>query len=298
MSKVLLIKTGAAGDIVRTTVLLNFLIGEITWVIDKKYIDILPDSPQIKRVIPIEDAYEELRLQEFGLTISLEENLRCAWLASNIKAQKIIGIKLDDGKIGYTPDSASWFDMGLISRYGPAYANEMKAGNTKTFQFHLLNMLGLPFNAEPYCTYKNIKIKTIQCRIGIETRVGLRWPNKGWLGYAVLQQKLEQENYEVILLQEKEKIRDYLDEIATCDIIISGDTLAMHIALAYQKKCITIFNCTSPAEIYGYGLQEKIISPLLMSNFYSNHFSQEVIASVQLQQVYDVVLRMLEKPTI
>ena len=42
MQKTLIIKTGAAGDVVRTTVLLNSLSGPITWVTDKKYTALLP----------------------------------------------------------------------------------------------------------------------------------------------------------------------------------------------------------------------------------------------------------------
>ncbi len=79
MQKVLLIKTGAAGDIVRTTVLLNALKGEITWVAESKYVDILPDDqPSLERVLSIEEAAEKLTQEKFDLTISLEEDSACA----------------------------------------------------------------------------------------------------------------------------------------------------------------------------------------------------------------------------
>ena len=37
----------------------------------------------------------------------------------------------------------------------------------------------------------------------------------------------------------------------------------MHFALGTGTPCVTLFTCTSPWEIYDYGIQKKIVSPLL-----------------------------------
>ena len=42
----------------------------------------------------------------------------------------------------------------------------------------------------------------------------------------------------------------------------------MHFALGSGIPCVSILTCTSPWEIYEYGLQQKIVSPLLAEYFY------------------------------
>ena len=292
MTKILLIKTGAAGDVVRTTVLLNALPGAITWVIDSRYASILPiRHPNLHRVVALENAQEVLQHEIFDHTISLEEDMDCALLASRIPTQKITGIYVENKRLVYTSDAAGWYNMSLVSVLGAIAANEAKKQNTNTFQQLLLNMFGLSFNGAPYCIYRNYEIKTDQRLIGIETRVGARWPNKGWSGYPALINKLQKLGYTCQLLEQRKNITEYLDDIARCAFFISGDTLAMHVAMAYRIPSIAIFNCTSPAEIYDYGTLRKIISPLLNQAFYKTHFSQAVIDSVTVDEVYAAFLQ-------
>lgn len=289
MAKILLIKTGAAGDVVRTTVLLNALAGSITWVIDSRYKNILPAGhPALARVIALEDAFTVLQYETFDITISLEEDRICALLAGSIHTQKLTGIYLENEQLTYTPDAAAWFDMSLISRLGSTAANTAKMQNQAPFQQLLLNMFGLPFNQQPYCIYRNRHIQTTEKLVGLETRVGARWPNKAWSGYGALIEKLQQQGYTCELLQQRRHITAYLDDIARCAFIISGDTLAMHVAMAYQIPSIAIFNCTSPAEIYDYGTLKKVISPLLLQAFYDTNFSQAVVDSITPDKVLEV----------
>jgi heptosyltransferase-2 len=288
MAKILLIKTGAAGDVVRTTTLLRVLKGDITWVIDPRYSDILPNShPELQRIIPVGQAAHILKNESFDLTLSLEEDMACAKLASAIPTGRLIGIYMEGDLIRYTDDVAGWFDMSLISKLGKVAANEIKAANTHTFQYWLFNMLGLSFHGQPYCIYHNAAIDREEGLIAIETRSGNRWPNKSWAGYQALTDQLTAGGYRCLILSQRERLRDYLDDIARCSYLISGDTLAMHVALAYNIPALAIFNCTSPAEIYDYGLLQKIVSPLLQRSFYGREYIPEVVGSISPQQVHD-----------
>jgi heptosyltransferase-2 len=292
MTKILLIKTGAAGDVVRTTVLLNVLQGAVTWVIDGRYAAILPERhPNLQRVITLEDAGAVLQHEIFDHTISLEESTACALLASKIPTKKLTGVYLENKHICYTTDSAGWYDMSLISALGTTCANDTKKRNTATFQQLLFNMFGFEFTGEPYCINRNIRIRPVPGVIGIETRVGARWPNKGWSGYPALINKLQQQGYTCKLLEQRSTLAAYLDDIAGCSFIISGDTLAMHVAMAYHIPSIALFNCTSPAEIYGYGTLTKIVSPLLNEAFYQTTFSQAVIDSVTPDEVFTAFMQ-------
>jgi heptosyltransferase-2 len=289
MENILIIKTGAAGDVVRTTSLLNALKGNIYWVTGNKSRTILPDDMQGLTLLTIEDAFQSLKDIEFTRVISLEEDVVCARLASEKGKKEITGIYLHNDAIGYTDSSAYWFDMSRVSKFGIEKANKLKAENSLSYQDCLFKMIGKKFNAEPYRIYSGSNQKSTGKLIGIEKRAGEVWPDKQWWGYHELASKLKGEGYPVKLFEQRDNIRDYLDDIAGCSHIVSGDTLAMHIALAYQKTCTAIFNCTSPQEIYDYGLLRKAVSPLLDQYFYASSYDREVIESVSLDEVYNTI---------
>jgi hypothetical protein len=69
--------------------------------------------------------------------------------------------------------------------------------------------------------------------------------------------------------------------------------LPMHLAMAAGVSCVTIFNCTSPWEIYDYGLQTKMISPLLGEHFYSRKFDPRATTAITLDEVLSAVLARL-----
>ena len=67
----------------------------------------------------------------------------------------------------------------------------------------------------------------------------------------------------------------------------------MHLALGSGVRCVSIFTCTSPWEIYGYGLQEKIVSPLLEKFFYKRDYDQSATAAISVEQAMDAVMTQL-----
>lgn len=273
---------------VRTTALLNVLEGAVTWVIDPRYAALLPaDHPALARIIALEDA-AVLNNESFDLVISLEEDPACATLAATVPAATLIGVYATETGITYTDEVAGWFDMSLVSKLGRTAANAAKAANIFTFQHLLFQMLSLPFNGEPYRIYRNNNIQPQKGLIGIETRCGNRWPNKAWGGYEALANRLTAEGYTCMILSQRNNLRDYLDDIACCSYLISGDTLAMHVAMAYEIPVLAIFNCTSPVEIYDYRLLEKVVSPMLQEVFYGRDYSPAVVNSVSVEDVYRV----------
>lgn len=286
MEKILIIKTGAAGDVVRTTSLLNVLQGDIYWITSAGSKALFPDNIASLSTLTIDEAFQSLKNISFSQIISLEEDHDCARLASEISTKDITGIYLDNNRINYTDNSAYWFDMSRVSKLGLAKANELKSENSLSYQECIFNMIGKKFNGEPYYIFSDNTVKTSNKLIGIEKRTGWQWPDKQWWGYDALIRKLEEGGYPVKVLEQRNNIRDYLKDIAGCSHIVSGDTLAMHIALAYGKTCTAIFNCTSPQEIYDYGLLNKVVSPLVNKYFYSSSNDREVIESVSLEEVY------------
>jgi heptosyltransferase-2 len=289
MENVLIIKTGAAGDVVRTTSLLRVLEGNIYWVTTPGNKLLLPDDIPHLTLLTVEEAFASVKTIPFDRVISLEEDNGCARLASEVKTGELTGVYLNAGKVCYTDNSSAWFDMSMVSKFGLEKANQLKAANTLTYQDCIFSMIGKKFTGEPYCIYRDKSIQPANKLIGIEKRTGERWPDKQWWGYDELVKKLEGENISVNVFAQRNNIRDYLKDIDSCSHVVSGDSLAMHIAMAYQKRCAAIFNCTSPQEIYDYGLLKKAISPLLDKYFYSSGFDKEVIESIPVEIVYNAL---------
>jgi heptosyltransferase-2 len=152
-------------------------------------------------------------------------------------------------------------------------------------------MVGKEFAGEPYLIHGQTASQPVNSTpvIGIERRAGKEWPNKRWGGYPQLIKTLEQLGYNLFLFEGRPELQDYMSDVRHCDLIISGDTLCMHLALAYEIPAIAIFNCTSPQEIYSYNLLRKIVSPLLKEYYYKPGENQEVINSVSIDTVMEQV---------
>ena len=103
--------------------------------------------------------------------------------------------------------------------------------------------------------------------------------------------------YKVNYLPMRDSLLEHIGDVKNHRFLVSGDTLPMHIALGSGIKCITLFTCTSPWEIYDYGIQKKIISPLLGKYFYKRGFAEEATTSISVNKVYEEVIEHLsEKP--
>jgi len=54
-------------------------------------------------------------------------------------------------------------------------------------------------------------------------------------------------------------VRHFAAIIAACGVVVAGDTLAMHLSLALERRTVVLFGPTSSAEIEMYGLGEKVV---------------------------------------
>lgn len=298
MSKIAIIKIGATGDVVRTTVLLHlFKNDDITWITAKHNIEVLPfQQSNLSRVIAIEDVNASGILDEqFDLVISLDDDKQCATLASAFKTKEMFGAYMDSGKVVYTAAANEWFDMGLSSRFGKQRADEIKWENQDSYQEILFRMLGHKFNAEEYLIPEDVKLNASSKVIGIEARAGARWPTKMWNKYDELAEQLKKEGHEVVFFKDRDTIRDYMHDIAQVRLLVCGDTLGMHIGLALKMPVVTLFTCTSAVEIYSYDRMGKIVSPYLKEAFYKTDYHPEAVNSIHLDTVLYAVHQQLQK---
>src|SRR5437773_11934144 len=107
--KVLIIKLGATGDVVRTTPLLHRLKGQITWVTAAKNTVLLSGVKDNLRVFSWEDR-EQVRDTDYDLAINLEDTLDVAAFLKTVNCQERFGAYAEAGNsLRYTENSAAWF---------------------------------------------------------------------------------------------------------------------------------------------------------------------------------------------
>lgn len=298
MFNTLIIKLGAMGDVLRTTPLLRVINGNVYWIMQKECIPLLMAGNNLKKIIDVDYADRELRNMSFDMVICLDDDKKAAELATKFNSDSLIGSFIDtSGKVSYTDSAKEWFDMGLISKLGKRKADDFKKKNKKTYQEIIFRMIGKKFNGEEYIINfdgkPKINKKNEEMVIGIESRADRRWPTKQWNKYEQLSEILRKDGLRVRFFQQRETILKYINDLSECDLIITGDTLALHIALALKIKVVAIFTCTSPTEIYGYSRMVKVVSPALDKAFYSTEYIKEAVEAISLESVYKAVKVMI-----
>jgi len=101
--KLLIIKLGAIGDVIRTTSILpglkeKYKDCKIDWVTKKESFDVLKNNNMINKVFLIENTDDEIKNNEYDLLISLDDGNDACKLASEISHKDLIGAYLEDGK--------------------------------------------------------------------------------------------------------------------------------------------------------------------------------------------------------
>src|SRR4030095_489760 len=290
---VLIIKLGATGDVVRTTPLLRRFNGPVSWVTAKSNLSLLEGIDRPVRCVSWEDR-RRIADTAYDLVINLEDDLETSRFLKNLKFKQLFGAHLDrNDKLAYTSDSRDWFDLSLISSHGRQEADRLKLLNRRTSQELIFAGLGLGFSGEPY--YLPPSQRTgLRGHVVISATAGAVWPMKKWAYYEELKSELESAGLTVNVLQTRPTLLQHLADVQGHSCLVSGDSLPMHLALGSGVRCVSIFTCTSPWEIYGYGLQQKIVSPLLEKFFYKRDYNQSATAAISVEQVMTAVIAQMD----
>lgn len=292
--KILIIKLGAAGDVIRTSSLLNLFNDDICWLTSDSNTILLKDSPRVKVCIPWSKR-DALKKSKYDLVINLEDTIDASLILEDISYRDLFGAFLNkSGKLVYTDSSKEWFDLSLISRYGKEKADILKLENRKTYQEMIFSGLGYRFAGETYHIPPH-EMTDLKGDIAIADKSGAVWPMKRWAYYDELKEKLTAIGYIVNYLPLRKSMLEHIGDIRNHKLLIGGDSLPMHEAMGCGIKCITLFICTSPWEIYDYGLQKKIVSPELAKYFYKRHYAPEATRSIALKTVYEAAVHALPR---
>jgi len=298
--RICIIKFGALGDVLRTTPLLYALrerypVCHITWVTDNSAVEILGRNPMIDRLFSYSpDIALRFQIEEFDILINLEKAIEACTLASLSIAKEKYGFGLTGyGTVGPVNGLAEYaFRLGI--------SDDLKfRKNKKTYQEIVFEACGLKYKGEPYIINLNEDdfayadslflekgIKKVDLKIGLNTGSGLVFGTKRWTieGFAELSDMLsERLGAKVLLLGgPEEEIRNkeiydltrikplnigtnhslthFAGIVSKCDLLVTGDTLALHFAIGLNVPTVAIFTSTCPQELDLYGRGIKIVA--------------------------------------
>jgi heptosyltransferase II len=293
----LIIKLNATGDVVRTTTLLHRLPGQVTWITAAGNAVLLDGvSPRV-RCLTWEQREQALD-RPYDLVINLEDEPEVAAFAKGARTGRTFGAYLNGGDaVAYTEDARRWFDMSLISVYGRQRADELKLQNRSTYQELIFEGLGFAFENEPY-VLPAPAATDLHGDVAIAPVAGPVWPMKNWSFYDDLKKRLEADGLRVNVLPRRATLLEHMGDVRNHRALVCGDSLPMHLALGMGTPCVTIFNCTSPWEIHDYGLQTKIVSPLLERFFYKRGYDETATSAIGVDEVYAAVKQALREAAV
>ena len=292
----LIIKLGATGDVVRTTPLLRRLSGQITWVTEPKNTVLLENLTDNLRCFSWEDR-QLIPDTKYDLIINLEDALEVGSYLQTLQTTQLFGAYVDSqNNLRYTDDSKRWFDLSLISTYGREQADKLKLQNRHTYQELIFDGLGLRFAGETYLLPEPIETG-LSGDVAIAADAGEVWPMKKWSYYDELKRELEARGLTVNILPKRPSLLEHLCDVKNHQCLVGGDSLPMHFALGTNMRCVTLFTCTSPWEIHDYGIQKKIVSPLLEEFFYKRGYDNRATTAITVDEVFDAVMTQLEAAT-
>jgi ADP-heptose:LPS heptosyltransferase len=291
--KILIIKQGEIGDVLRTTPLLYGLKEKypdsyISWLVAEHCVDILKTNPLVDEVI-VYNLRNVMRflIEDYDIVINLDKEIASTSFTTLIKAREKYGFGFNRQGFVYPLNESSQY------KYEIGLSDNLNRVNKKSYQEQAYEITGiwpkkdeyileipkkeLRF-AEEFKKSHNLTGKTI---IGFNTGCGYKfqprvWPKESYIALA----KILEEKYPNVLIllfggpYEKEKnkgmmqkvgknvidtgtnntILEFCALVGLCDIFITGVTMGLHVAIALKKKLILFMGPLVPSEIDTYKL--------------------------------------------
>jgi ADP-heptose:LPS heptosyltransferase len=292
-TRILIVKLAAVGDVLRTTSILPALKekypgAEITWVTKRNAAPLLAGNPDVDRLLVVEENYLEfLRNESFSIGICLDADTLSATIHSLADCAQRFGFVADRaGKVKPVNERANeWWLMGVN--------DGLKRQNRKTYHEIMYEICDLPLPVrkpsllidKSAAGYGKKMLKEHGSRkfsklVGINTGGGGRWQYKKWttegyLGFVELMTK-KHPDIGLVLLGGPEEIelnrhiaaaskaplidagcdnslQEFASIVDALDILLTSDSLAMHIGISLGKPTVVLVGPTSPWELDVFG---------------------------------------------
>jgi ADP-heptose:LPS heptosyltransferase len=291
LERIVIVKLGALGDVLRTTSCLlplkvRYPGCHITWVTRPNARPILDANPAVDRVLTIDEPYLELLMaEEFDLAIGPEAELLSASIMKLVRCGEKRGF-IADGRGGLKPLGNAAREWWLTS-----LDDGLKQSNRRTYNEWLYEVCELPTPIAPpmlsVAAAAHARVRAFMLdQIGegrptvcINTGASERWREKRWKAAQLceLAHVLSEDAPDLALIlvggPEEEalnrallaarvgfidggihrSIEDFGALIAACDWMLTPDSLGYHVACAVGTPAVCLVGPTSPWELDRYG---------------------------------------------
>ncbi|MBI5050232.1 MAG: glycosyltransferase family 9 protein [Nitrospirae bacterium] len=335
-SRILIIKLGATGDVLRTTCILKpikerYQPCHITWVVDEGSAEVLKGNPFIDRLMIFNtEATVRLQAEQFDIVINFDKTEKAAAMAELVKGGEKYGFGLSKYGSIYPLNEECNYNLAL------GLSDELKfKKNKKTYQEINFESVCLNYKKEEYVFkvseegflwakeyLRSYGVTEKDTAIGINTGGSDLFAYKGWTeaGFHALAELCTKSlNAKVILLggprevEKNERIynnskvplintgnNNTVDKFAAlikcCALIVSGDTLAMHLAIAVKTPVVALFLSTCHQEIEFYGKGIAVSANVDCSPCYKKSCDKDdCIKDVSAERVYKVIVHLLNE---
>jgi ADP-heptose:LPS heptosyltransferase len=310
--RVLIVKFGALGDVVRTQALipgLERLCHEppfVTWLTSPGAVELVERMPGVHRVWAWGvEARARLDVERFDFMICLDKEASPGSAAMAAQANHKLGFGMSRYGTAYplNDDAEYFFQLGLDNE-------EKFHKNRLSYPQLAYEAVGLEYKGEAYRLDLTAAdraaaerrfagfagTRSIKRWIGLNPGAGKVFAYKAWReeGYVKLIRELHTHRPDAgfLLLGGAEEtdllgrianaageapvfsggtdntLGEFMGLIDRCDVVVSGDTLAMHLAVARKRRVVAIFGPTCEQEVDLFGRGEKLKSPIECSPCY------------------------------
>lgn len=332
--RILIIKLGAAGDVIRSTPLVVKFRSEfpgchITWI--TKSPELLPSledpeasSGQALRLLDFNFTnWQIIGNQNFDIAVNLDKDKEACILLNEVKADKKFGFVWNEKKSHIDALSKAAEEKILMGLF-----DEYSKHNKKSYLQETFEICGFEFNGEPYLLNKDEELikkwnllrekaggKKI---IGLNTGCGKRWQTRLWPQeyWLELIGKLKEATVFPVLLggpdedaQNKKyaeqtrvyypgtfSLPEFVAVVANTDIVVTAVSMAMHIAIGLEKKVVLFNNIFNKNE---FDLYERgvILEPTSgCDDYYGNKCTRErhCMRDLPVDQVFSEVMKYVK----
>lgn len=290
--KILIIKLGAMGDVIRTTPLITrykslFPNAKFTWI--TLFPDILPKS-EIHEIYKLGiEAVLYAQNTHWDIAINLDKEKEASALLKMVSANQKFGYTLIDGVSQPVNELAN-------HKFGTGLFDDVSQANTKNYCTEIFELCGMEYNGEPYLLDNHADkgfewdFNTTKPIVGLNTGCGDRWTTRLWSieKWVDLVKSLQSKGYFPLLLggaQEHERnleiqrlsgaeyfghfpLNKFINLIDHCDVVVTQVTMGMHLTLGLGKKIVLMNNIFNPHEFDLFNKGEIIMPPKPCQCFY------------------------------
>lgn len=333
-SRIFLVHLGALGAVLRSTALLpaihrKYPNAHITWITAPSAKALLQNNPLIDKVLTTDsNDLLKLRALEFDVALVVDKSIEAAGIVALTKVKESFGFRVD-AKTGAilpaNPEAQELWEIGL-SDHTKFFVNKkseiqlitealalpylrddyiLKLTDTEMLEserrrIHWKNnghiLVGINTGCSPHIPYKKLSIEGHRKFISMllkrsDVRIVLLGGNED-------RERNQQIGHglPVLLSPTDRGLRDGMVSVDACDIVVSGDSLGMHMAIALKKWVTAWFGPTCAHEIDLFERGEAIITKAPCSPCWSRSCNKSPMCYdlVEFSELVDSTLRGID----